>query len=124
MTNRLGQELARFEPLAPDALLFTNKQHAALANPSAFLTWLRQETKLDFRFHDLRHTFFTRMQEASRHELLCRYCLGHHLRVTAGIYYHPSVESTREAMLKMEEATVNALAAYATQALSDHEEAN
>jgi integrase len=121
MTNRLAQELRGYEPLEGDRFLFLNRKVEPLRNPSCFLKWLRKETSLDFRFHDLRHTFFTRLQEACHDELLARYCLGHHLRVTAGIYYHPSLESIREAFLKMEEITLNALAEYAIHGTSQQE---
>lgn len=74
-----------------------------------FFSKIARAMQLDRTFHDLRHTFFTRLINASGNELLANYCIGHKVKIGRYTYYHPQLEIVREAFLKMEAKTVASL---------------
>jgi integrase len=136
LTERLFTSLAPLVPPDPYRLVFQSHVHCrhprqerpgisharGCGNPiqsSASFTWnTKEKTGLFFRFHDLRHTFFNRLLEASKDDRLTRWTVGHDVRDAADIYFHPSIERLREAFAEMEHRTVNAFAEFA---LSEYE---
>ncbi|HEV2498603.1 MAG TPA: tyrosine-type recombinase/integrase [Terriglobia bacterium] len=96
MTRRLSGALSQFQDGDPSALLFTFKAKS-LQDPDKFLKRLRPKVGFHFRWHDLRHTFYTRMLEATDNYALAEWCLGHSIT-----YWHPTPEKLQEAFRLME----------------------
>ncbi len=98
LTARLAATLRQFEHTDSQEPLFTYNGKP-LADPDKFLKRLRPKLGFHFRWHDLRHTFYTRLLEACDNYALAEWALGH--RIT---YWHPTPEKLREAFDKMERA--------------------
>ncbi len=118
LTHRLAEELARHcAHLAPDSLLFTFGGKP-MKKGSDFVKKLWIRVQFHFRFHDLRHTFATRLAAVTPNPHVVRDALGHALTSFAdptlpsvtSRYVHPSMEEKRAAVLRMEEITLAALA--------------
>jgi len=74
---------------------------------SAFMRHLRQRVGFHFRFHDLRHTFATRLSAVAQRPRIVQAALGHAARTPTDLYDHPSTEELRAAVLSMERANPN-----------------
>lgn len=103
MTHRLHQGLAEAltDVRDPDALLFTRGVHA-IRRPPSFMPELRLKVGFHFRFHDLRHTFATRLAACTSNPHVVRVLLGHAPRSTTDLYVHPTTEELRAAVDQME----------------------
>jgi integrase len=97
LTERLTEALEQFQHTDSQAHLFTYNG-MPLADPDKFLKRLRPRLGFHFRWHDLRHTFYTRLLEACDNYALTEWSVGH-----AITYWHPTPEKLREAFRKMEE---------------------
>jgi integrase len=87
MTGRLAtviEETAR--DLEPDAALIP------LTRPTNFVTGFRLALGFHFRFHDLRHTFSTRLMEAGAPTNVIAAALGHAPRRTTDLYTHVTLD--------------------------------
>lgn len=69
---------------------------------SAFMKGLRKRVGFHFRFHDLRHTFATRLSSVSQRQRIVMTALGHAPRTTTDLYDHPSLDELREAVQSMQ----------------------
>jgi integrase len=102
--------------LAPDSLLFTYGGQP-VKKGSDFLKKLWARVGFHFRFHDLRHTFATRLAAVCANPHVVRVALGHALSVftdpslpsVTGRYVHPGQEEIRQALYQMEDLTLAAL---------------
>ncbi len=68
---------------------------------TAFTGAVRDAGLEDFRFHDLRHTFATRLNESGVDPYAIRDLLGHSTTTMSGDYTHTSPEGRREAINAM-----------------------
>ena len=104
LTARLADELEKFRNQDPESYLFTYRGKP-LSDPDKFLKKLRPKLGFHFRWHDLRHTFETRLWDASNREI-AEYAIGH-----CFTYIHPSIvpEKIKAAFVEMEARTVAAL---------------
>jgi integrase len=68
---------------------------------TAFTGAVRDAGLEDFRFHDLRHTFATRLNESGVDPYTIRDLLGHSTTTMTGDYTHTSPERRREAINAM-----------------------
>ncbi|MGH9770906.1 MAG: tyrosine-type recombinase/integrase [Candidatus Acidiferrales bacterium] len=96
MTGRLSSEIAGMLNGTPDRFLFP------LARPTNFLDGFRTRAGFHFRFHDLRHTFATRLMEAGASERHVAHALGHAWRKTTDRYIHLTTDDLRPFFQKME----------------------
>lgn len=96
LTARLLAALEPFTEWDAQKLLFTYKGES-LKDPDKFLKRLRPKLGFYFRWHDLRHTFYSRLLEACDNHALCEWAIGH-----AITYAHLSPEKLKEAFQKME----------------------
>lgn len=111
LTRRLTSLLQDFENLDPQKLLFTYNGES-LKDPDKFLKRLRPKLGFYFRWHDLRHTFYTRLLESCDNYALAEWSLGH-----AITYWHPTPEKLREAFDKMEARTTAGIEAEELEAM-------
>jgi integrase len=81
----------------PDAFLFPRKR------PGSFMWEFRAKVGFHFRFHDLRHTFSTRLMEAGAEQRLRAAALGHTWITTTDRYDHVTVDHLRPYIERMEE---------------------
>lgn len=103
LTQRLTTCLEEnFPALKPDEFLYSHRGNFVV-NRSWFLR-LTAAAAVQARIHDLRHTFFNRLAEASEW-FLAAYCVGHSLDLPGEIYRHYSLSRFREAFRQMEEKT-------------------
>jgi len=115
MTNRLLRILkSHAAHLMPDAPLFPTRSRKE-PDHDAFWQKLKQRTGIQARYHDLRHTFATRLMEATNNPFLVANLLGHSLSsqmafargiklpTTTPRYLHPSPEQLRAAIDRMEQ---------------------
>jgi integrase len=105
MTPRLHNAINALVPnpaaLQPDARIFTH-----LGKPiahRALLRHLRARGAPRFRFHDLRHTFASRLASAGVQPHLIRALLGHAPQSTTDLYLHPTREDLHQAILLLAE---------------------
>lgn len=105
-TGRLSESLSAYQNLSSYQRLFN------LSPKTHGLHWLGpvRATGLHFDTLDLRHTFATRLEEASHDPLLVNYCLGHSLASHASTLYmaHFSLERLRVHFREMEEVRIQA----------------
>lgn len=100
LTTRLHALLEEKKQLS--GFVFTYGGHDILDPKTA---WFRaQKTALDrhFRFHDLRHTFNTRLLEAGVISDVRKAIMGHEDRSVHEAYSHVELPAKREAILKLE----------------------
>jgi integrase len=76
------------------------KPHSA----NKFIPRARRVVGAAFRFHDLRHTFATRLAGVAQRPRLVQYLLGHHATTPTEKYDHPTQEETRAAIQAMDAA--------------------
>ncbi len=108
LTQRLHRALQKATAtLAPDSLLTTYGPKGVRFG-SDFLRKLRPRAGVSFRFHDLRHTFATRIAAVATNPHVVRVLLGHSARTVTDLYVHPPLEELRAAILSMEKANPNA----------------
>ncbi len=105
---------------SPDALLFTYGSRQ-VKKGSDFLKKLWPRVGFRFRFHDLRHTFATRLAAAAPNPFVVSALLGHASRAamtvlhhaalsqTTTLYVHPQLEELRQAIAAMERRNPNAV---------------
>ena len=104
---------------APDALLFTYGSRP-VKKGSDFLKKLWPRVGFRFRFHDLRHTFATRLAAVAPNPFVVSALLGHASRAamtvlhhaalsqTTTLYVHPQLDELRRAIQAMEAANPQA----------------
>jgi integrase len=90
--------------LAGDALLFAFGGREVKKGADV-LKRIRNKSRVNFRFHDLRHTFATRLAEVATNPAIVRDLLGHSPRTTTDLYIHPPMQECAEAILLMAERT-------------------
>lgn len=106
LTQRLQQMLHTFAGhLAPDSIISTYGS-SPVRKGTDVLKKLRARTAVPFRFHDLRHTFATRLRRVASFEIV-RHLLGHAPTTTTERYIHPSLEDARQAIDAMEQRRAN-----------------
>lgn len=100
--------------LAPDALLFARAGRKVKKGHDA-LKLIRPKARVQFRFHDLRHTFASRLASAvARIGLDARitaHLLGHAPKHTTDLYVHFTPEQLHDAISAMAEDNLAALRA-------------
>ncbi len=118
LTRRLETVLrAHAAGLAPDSLLSAYGERPILKGTD-FLKFLWPKVGFHFRFHDLRHTFATRLAAATSNPFVVSALLGHSLYQT--VFWHrsplphvtrryvtPPLEELRAAVLEMENRNPN-----------------
>jgi len=108
LTRRL--EAAIVERLAenprPDTPLI-EKGGKPLRYPSQFVRRIRWQLPFNFRFHDLRHTFATRLAATGSGFHVIAALLGHAPTNTTLAYLHPAREELRAAVDRLEAANPN-----------------
>jgi len=100
MTPRLKGALAVYTQgrgQNPDAQLFPCKGKKQ-TDPASFLGPLRAKGAPPFRFHDLRHTFASRLAEIGTARHVISALLGHSSRGTTDIYIHASRQQLHQAI--------------------------
>ena len=105
MTPRLAQALQMYTPRQvpnPEALLFPFQQEKQ-THPVAFLEKHRLKGTAPFRFHDLRHTFASRLADLGTPQHVISALLGHSPVTTTQIYLHASPEAKRAAIKALAE---------------------
>jgi integrase len=102
LTNRLQNLLIpRFEP---EGLVFTFKGHPIRAIKTAWKAAIFRAGIRYYRFHDLRHTFNTRLMEAGVIQDIRKAIMGHSSGEDVhSIYTHVELPAKREAIRKLEE---------------------
>lgn len=83
--TRVSQQTGERIPIVPNGGVFNTAFRKALADAGIE----------DFRFHDLRHTFATRLLRRSRNLKLVSKCLGHTMLETTSRYAHVLVDDMR-----------------------------
>jgi integrase len=105
LTPRLAVALDKCSAaLAPDAFLFAFGGRQ-VKNGADVLKHIRNKSRVSFRFHDLRHTFATRLAEVATNPAIVRDLLGHAPRSTTDLYLHPPMAECTEAIMRMAEKT-------------------
>ncbi len=108
MTARLERELEAWRNSTPaqmpDARICSTASGRSLSQNSAsdFMRSLCLRAKVQCRFHDLRHTFATRIAAAEPNIFIVSSLLGHVIRSSTAAYVHVSLEMKRDAISKME----------------------
>jgi integrase len=100
MTDRLWASIALCtnpQHPNPEAPLFIRNQ-GKHGNPATFLRGLTTKGAPPIRFHDLRHTFASRLAETGIQHHVIAALLGHALRGTTNIYLHASLEQAHRAI--------------------------
>ncbi len=109
LTPRLQVALATLaQGLAPDALLFAFGGRQVKKGGDV-LKRIRNKSHVNFRYHDLRHTYATRLAEVASNPAITQYLLGHSPRTTTDLYIHPTLSECADAILRMAETTNAAL---------------
>lgn len=83
--------------------LFTSRRTGGMISEfkTAFTSAVRDAGVEDFRFHDLRHTFATRLNAAGADPYVIRDLLGHSTTTMTSDYTHTSFERRRQAIVDM-----------------------
>lgn len=99
LTDRLFGSLIQFKDLPTSQHLFTY-QNETVKDPTKFIKKLWPRLGFRFNWHLLRHTFYTRLLNASDNYPLAEWAMGH--AVTT--YYHPELtpEKIRQAFTAMD----------------------
>ena len=86
--------------------LFTSRRTGGMISEikTAFVGAVRDAGLEDFRFHDLRHTFSTRLNEAGADPFTVRDLLGHSTVNMAADYTHSSPEGRQRAIFAMSQS--------------------
>ena len=107
MTPRLHEALSdKIRRLQdPDALLFSRA--GQMLRTRDFIDSVRRRSGVAFRFHDLRHTFATRVAQTGCRNRILQVLLGHTARTPSEIYDHPTLEELRSTIDAMDAATHN-----------------
>jgi integrase len=123
LTPRLQVELNTLASgLAPDALLFAFGGREVKKGGDV-LKRVRNKSRVNFRFHDLRHTFATRLAEVAGKGEIVRELLGHTIvrdllgnsaRSTTDLYLHLNEQKAADAIMDMAATTQAALRALPT----------
>jgi integrase len=101
-TPRLARELlALSEHLDPDS--YVCARGTIQKTSEGTMPFLRAKAKVNCRFHDLRHTFATRLAQAGVPHRIRRVLLGHGPRNPTELYDHPTEEELQEAILTLAE---------------------
>jgi len=103
MTPRLSQLLTVYTKARssnPDAPLFPCKAEKQ-TDPASFLAALRAKGTAPFRFHDLRHTFASRLGEIGTPDYVIAALLGHSIRGTTQIYLHTTPAQLHQAITSL-----------------------
>jgi integrase len=74
---------------------------------TAFKGAVRDADLEDFRFHDLRHSFASRLNAACADPYIIRDLLGHSTTTMSGDYTHTSFERRRQAIADMSRSRSN-----------------
>jgi integrase len=91
-------------------LVFHSKVHTPLTNRNierAFHAALRKANIEDFRFHDLRHTFATRLVQSGVDLYKVQILLGHKTSIMTQRYAHHSPESLRDGVAVLDKIGTN-----------------
>ena len=100
-TNRLF-DLLRAAP-EKEGLVFEFKGHSIHSVKTAWATAIRKAEIRHYRFHDLRHTFNTRLMEAGVMQEIRKALMGHSSGEDVhAIYTHVELPAKREAIRKLE----------------------
>lgn len=107
MTARLEEEISQRLRGAknPDAVLFSYATRQIQEKSLSHLSHLcRMRVSFHFRFHDLRHTFGTRIGAVAQRHRIQQYLLGHHPVTPTEKYDHPTPEELRTTIDQMDAA--------------------
>jgi integrase len=86
-----------------EGLVFEFKGHSILSVKTAWATAIRKAGIRHYRFHDLRHTFNTRLMEAGVMQEVRKALMGHSSGEDVhAIYTHVELPAKREAIRKLE----------------------
>lgn len=96
--------LAVIQPMrAPHGLVFTYKGQGIADYKTAWNHVVKKALDRHFRFHELRHTFNTRLMEAGVQQEIRKALMGHSSgREVNAIYTHVEMPAKREAIRKLE----------------------
>lgn len=110
ITARLAAAIAAtLGALAPDSHVCGVAAHSLRPSSSAdFMRALTQRARVKCRYHDLRHTFATRLSAIEPNPFVIAALLGHTIRTSTAMYVHPTPEQLRRAVDAMEAANPNA----------------
>lgn len=101
LTRRLADLLAAFRQ--PEGLVFTFKDQPIRKLKTGWKAALRRAELRYFRFHDLRHTFNTRLMEAGVMQEVRKAIMGHSSGEDVhAMYTHVELPAKREAIRKLE----------------------
>lgn len=102
--------LAQINDVTTGRYLFTSRRIKGGGPVSeiktAFVAAVREAGIPDFRFHDLRHTFATRLNAAGVDVFTIRDLLGHSTTTMSSDYTHTSPEGRRAAIEKLDQGSV------------------
>jgi integrase len=109
MTARLRAALQQAtQGLAADALVCNIAGHRLRPQSAAdFMRSLSQRAQVRCRYHDLRHTFATRLSAVEPNPFVLALLLGHTIRTTTAMYIHPTPVQLAQAVRGMEAANPN-----------------
>ncbi len=118
LTGRVFDLLSKIaaEPLQPNGVIFTFKGKPITRIKTGWKAALRRAELRYFRFHDLRHTFNTRLMEAGVMQEVRKALMGHSSGEDVhAIYTHVELPQKREAIRKLEawQASPERLASHA-----------
>jgi integrase len=102
LTARLTALLVTITHNKPEGLIFTFKGRPIQRIKTAWKAAVRRAGIRYFRFHDLRHTFNTRLMEAGVIQDVRMDLMGHSPGGTNSIYTHVELPAKRKAIRKLE----------------------
>jgi len=106
MTPRLESELAQLLAgvTSPDAPIISRASRPIGEKARSHLShMLRMRVSFEMRYHDLRHTFATRLAAVAQRPRIVQYLLGHHPTTPTEKYDHPTEEDARAAIQAMQQ---------------------